>query len=81
MKRIVYLLIFSSFLFSQNKRYIDFDEIDGPKVFSKPSSIAHPSFLPALNKLKDPNITGGKISNYSQHWTLLDNVSATSNYL
>ena len=76
MKRIVYLLIFSSFLFSQNKRYFDFDEIDGPKVFSKPSSIAHPSFLPALNKLKDPSVTGGKISNVTQHWTLLDNVNA-----
>ena len=55
MKRIVYLLIFSSFLFSQNKRYFDFDEIDGPKVFSKPSSIAHPS-LPALNKPRDPSV-------------------------
>ena len=78
MKRIVYFLIFSSFLFSQNKRYIDFEAIDAPSSFLMPSSMTRPSFPPAFNKLKDPNITGGKISNYSKYWLYSNGVSATS---
>ena len=77
MKRIVYLLIFSSFLFSQNKRYIDFEAIDAPSSLLMPSSMARPSFPPAFNKLKDPNVTGGKISNFSQFYRYPNNISAT----
>ena len=46
--------------------------------FLMPSSMTRPSFPPAFNKLKDPNITGGKISNYSKYWLYSNGVSATS---
>ena len=73
---ILFLLIIPSLLFSQNKQSIDFDAIDAPSAFSKSHSMVRSSFPPALNKLKDPSITGGKISDVTQHWPLIDNVNA-----
>ena len=78
MKRIVYLLIFTSFLFSQNKRYIDFDEIDGPSFLLNSQKSFQSNFPPQLKKVKDPNISGGTISDVTQHWPLQNNVDAAS---
>ena len=72
----LFTIMLTSILFSQNKQLIDYNDIDGPSAVSGLSPLFRSSFPPSLKKLKDPSITGGKISNVTQHWTLLDNVLA-----
>ena len=75
---LLFTIMLTSLLFSQNKQLIDYDDIDEPSAVSGSSTLFHSSFPPSLNKLKDPSITGGKISNFSQFYGNPNNISATS---
>ena len=77
MKRIAFLFIISGLLYSQKGKHTQ-AFVDDVSISTELSNFSNSSFPSSLAKLKDPNITGGKISNYSKYWLYSNNVSATS---
>ena len=77
MKRIAFLFIISGLLYSQKGKHTQ-AFVDDVSFSTELSNFSNSSFPSSLAKLKDPNITGGKISNYSKYWLYSNNVSATS---
>ena len=78
MKKIIFImLILNSFAISQKGKELDYKYIDEP-VFFNTSNLIEKSFSRnSLGKLRDSNITGGKISNFSQFYRYPNTISAT----
>ena len=74
----IYVSLFSSLLFSQQGKYIDYNAVDGPGTVSSIAPQQNNFFPSRLNKYKDPSISGGRISDVTKFWALQNNVDATS---
>ena len=74
----IYVSLFSSLLFSQQGKYIDYNAVDGPGTVSSIAPQQNNLFPSRLNKYKDPSISGGTISDVTQRWPLQNNVDAAS---
>ena len=69
MKKIIsVLLILNSFAISQKGKELEYEYIDEPVFFTKSNFLEKSFSRNSLSKLRDPNITGGKISNFSQFY-------------